>query len=168
MFILFHSWDQSVYCRRKFIIDNRPTILIWYELHWFFSIHKLVNIGPGDGIAPTKTKSFRFELLHWNHFLLIHDGDQQCACWCASTRLYEAITWWRHQMEKSSALLTICAGNSPVTGEFSAQMPVTRSFDVSFDLLLNERLSKQWWGWWFETPLRPVWRHCNDIFKDKP
>ena len=37
-------------------------------------------------------------------------------------------------MDTFSALLGICAGNSPVTGEFSAQMPVTRSFDVLFDL----------------------------------
>ena len=35
-------------------------------------------------------------------------------------------------MEAFSALLAICAGNSPVTGEFHAQMPVTRSFDVFF------------------------------------
>ena len=42
-----------------------------------------------------------------------------------------------------------------------AQRPVTRSFDVFFDLLLNKRLSNQWWGWWFETPSRPLWRHCN-------
>ena len=27
-------------------------------------------------------------------------------------------TWWRHQMETFSALLALCAGNSPVTGEF--------------------------------------------------
>ena len=66
-------------------------------------------------------------------------------------------------METFSALLAICAGNSPVTGEFLAQRPVTRSFDVFFDLRLNERLSKQWRGWWFETPLCPLWRHSNDI-----
>ena len=40
------------------------------------------------------------------------------------------ITWWRHQMETFSALLAICAGNSPVSGEFPAQRPVTRSFDI--------------------------------------
>ena len=34
-------------------------------------------------------------------------------------------------------------------------------FDVFFDLRLNKRLSKQWWGWWFETPSRPLWRHCS-------
>ena len=46
--------------------------------------------------------------------------------------------------------------------EFPAQWPVTRSFDVFFDLRPNKRLSKQWWGWLFETPSRPWWRHCND------
>ena len=70
-------------------------------------------------------------------------------------------TWWRHQMETFSALLAICAGNSAVTGEFPAQRKVKRSCGVFFDLRLNKRLSKQWWGWWFETPSRPSWRHCN-------
>ena len=65
-------------------------------------------------------------------------------------------------METFSALLAICAGNSPVIGEFPAQRPVTQSFDVSFDLRLNTRLSKQWWGWWFETPSCPLWRYCNN------
>ena len=49
------------------------------------------------------------------------------------------------------------------TGEFPAQRPVTRNFDVFFDLRLNKRLSKQPWGWWFETLLRPLWRHPNGI-----
>ena len=70
--------------------------------------------------------------------------------------------WWRHEMETFSALLAICAGNSPVTGEFPAERPVTRTFDVFFDLHLNKRLSKQWWGWWFEMPPRSLWRHCNE------
>ena len=65
-------------------------------------------------------------------------------------------------METFSALLAICAGNSPASGEFPAQRPVTRSFDVLFDLCLKKRLRKQSWGWWFETLSRPLWRHCND------
>ena len=72
-----------------------------------------------------------------------------------------SVPWWHHQMETFSALLAICAGNSPVTGEFHAQRPVTRSFDVFFDLRPNKRLSKQWWGWWFEMVSSPLWRHCN-------
>ena len=63
-------------------------------------------------------------------------------------------------METFSALLAICAGNSPVPGEFPAQRPVARSFNVFFDLRLNKRLSKQSWGWWFETQSRPLCRHC--------
>ena len=45
-----------------------------------------------------------------------------------------AKTWWRHQMETFSALLALCARNSPVPGEFPAQRPVMRSFVVFFDL----------------------------------
>ena len=46
-------------------------------------------------------------------------------------------------------------------GDFPTQRPVTRSFGVFFDLRLNKRLSKQPWGWWFETPSSSLWRHCN-------
>ena len=66
--------------------------------------------------------------------------------------------WWRHQMETFSALLALCAGNSTVTSEFPAQR---RELGFFFDLCLNERLSKQSWGWWFETPSHQLWCHCN-------
>ena len=76
------------------------------------------------------------------------------------------ITCWEHTMtsfmETISALLAICAGNSPVPGEFPTQRPVTRSCDVFFDLRLNKRLSKQPWGWWFETISCPICRHSNE------
>ena len=55
-----------------------------------------------------------------------------------STHWKPGISRWRHQMEKFSALLAISAGKSPVTWEFPAQRPVTRSFDVFFDLRLND------------------------------
>ena len=69
----------------------------------------------------------------------------------SNTENVSILSWWRHQMETFSALLAIFAGNSPVPGEFPTQRPVTRSFDVYFDLRPNKRLSKQSWGWWFET-----------------
>ena len=54
-----------------------------------------------------------------------------CLCfWSVSA----AGPWWRHQMETFSALLGFCAGNSPVTSEFPAQRPDTRSFNVFFHL----------------------------------
>ena len=48
-------------------------------------------------------------------------------------------------------------------GEFPTQRPVTWSFGVFFDLRLNKRLSKQPWGWWFETPSWSLWRQCNAL-----
>ena len=60
-------------------------------------------------------------------------------------------SWRRHQMETFLALL--------VPGEFPTQRPVTRSFDVFFDLRPNKRLSTQSWGWWSETPSHSFWRH---------
>ena len=71
------------------------------------------------------------------------------------------LSWWRHQMETFSALLAICAGNSPVPGEFPTQRPVTRSVDAYFELCPDKRLSKQPWGWWFETRPHSLWRHRN-------
>ena len=82
---------------------------------------------------------------------------------CTAAMMDRWGSWWRHhdQMETFSALRAICAGNSPVTGEFTAQRPVARSFDVFFDLCPNKRLSKQSWGWLFESPSRSLWRQCN-------
>ena len=48
------------------------------------------------------------------------------------------------------------------TGEFPSPRPVTQSVDVFFDLRMHKRLSKQSWGWRFETPSWSFWRHCND------
>ena len=109
----------------------------------------------------------------------------QVTCWVGSTPINNHLTevttssdlrggsstpnvWWRHQMETFFALLALCAGNLPVTGEFPAQKPATPSFNVFFDLRLNEWLSKQSWGWWFETPSRPLWRHYDGQSRTTP
>ena len=104
-----------------------------------------VNLAIWD-VIPNKCIHLQYfpELIWYNHV---------CLLWSQS--------WWRHHMETFSALLALCAGNSPVTGEFPSQRPVTLSFHIFFDLRLNKRLSKQWSGWWFETPSRSLWRHCN-------
>ena len=79
--------------------------------------------------------------------------------------LCHLLNTWNHddviKMEAFSALMAICAGNSPTSGEFPTQRPVTRSFDVFFYLCLNKRVRKQSWGWWFAALSRPLWRHCN-------
>ena len=72
------------------------------------------------------------------------------------------ISWRHHQMETFSATPALCVGNSPVAGRFPSQRPVMQSCDVSLICVLNKRLSKQSWGWWFKMPPRSLWCHCND------
>ena len=88
----------------------------------------------------------------------IHEGVQL-------TRISECLvfTMMTSSNGKILRVTDLCAENSPDTGEFSAQRPMTRSFDVFFELRLNSRLSKQSWGWWFEKPSRSLWRHCNAL-----
>ena len=82
--------------------------------------------------------------------------------------MFQPMANWPDDMMTSSngnmSRVTIpFAENSPVTGEFPAQRPVTRSFDVLFDLRLNKRLNKQSRGWWFEMPSHLLRRHCNEL-----
>ena len=81
----------------------------------------------------------------------------------SENRFSSSIPWWRHQMEAFSALLALCEGNSPVTGAFPSQRPMTRNFDVFFDLHLDNKLNKQSRCRWFEMPSRSLSRHCNAL-----
>ena len=90
----------------------------------------------------------------------------------------ECITWFQYELLISiQQYIMMTSSNGNIfrltghlcgeftgPGEFPTQRPVTRSFDVFFDLRLNKRLSKQSWGWWFETLPSPLWRHSNDIY----
>ena len=80
---------------------------------------------------------------------------------CVSIQVLWYHSRWCHQMETFFALLAFCVGNSPVTGEFPTQRPVTLSFEVFFGLCLNKQMSKQWRRWWLETLLRSLRRHYN-------
>ena len=123
------------------------TLIRKYDIHIFvMGCTRSVDIDASHGAIDNFVK-ITFPL----QWLSMH--------WVSVPQCIVGVPWWRHQMEAFSALLAICAG----TGEFPTQRPVTRSFHIFFDLRLNKRLSKQWWGWWFETLPRPLWRHRNDI-----
>ena len=131
-----HRWPRNAFLCHDVII---PTLLVESMYIFVFQLPFLVN--------------FFTEI-----YVTIIDEFQKTTMNCCVLTL---IPWWRHQMETFSALLAICAGNSPVHGEFPAQRLVTRSFHIFFDLRLNKRLHKQLWGWWFETLSCPLWRQCN-------
>ena len=80
--------------------------------------------------------------------------------------MHDDVIKWKHFMMTSSngnifRVTGPLCGEFTGPGEFPTQRPVTRSFDVLFDLRLNKRLSKQPWGWWFETPSWSLWRQRN-------
>ena len=58
-------------------------------------------------------------------------------------------------MTSSNGNIFRVTGHLSVPGEFPAQKPVTRGFDV-FYVRLNKGLSKQSWGWWFEMFMAPI------------
>ena len=93
----------------------------------------------------------------WRHYRVIVRSTTRCVKSYGITIL----------LMMTSSNGSIFRGTGPLCGEFTGpgefptQRPVTRSFDVFFDLRLNKRLSKQPWGWWFETPSLSLWRHCN-------
>ena len=77
--------------------------------------------------------------------------------WPYIVSLHDDVIKWKHFPRYWPFVWGI--HRSPVNSPH--KRPVTRSFDVFFDMRLNKRLSKQSWGWWFETPLRSWWRYCN-------
>ena len=164
--ILVHASVCEKYCRGRMIPIESGKI----------SIQSMDNIA--GGLYNIHVVPLRFVLVQLHYQFIVDFGDfltyhsglfhqywknraiGHCTTRVTSTDLKQnrIITWWRHQMETFSALLALCAGNSSVTDEFPSQRPVTRSFDVFFDLRLNKRLSKQSWGWWLETPKRSLWQ----------
>ena len=114
---------------------------------------------------PDHNRSIETKLTHWDTlgFVSLCKHSIGRRSHPDLPQLWPMASLWRHQMETFSALLDLCEGNPLVTGGFPSQRPVTRSFDVYFDLCPNKRLSKQSRRWWFETRLRSLWRHCKVI-----
>ena len=79
--------------------------------------------------------------------------------------LWSCVAWWHQddviKWKQFPRYWPFVRGNHRSTVNSPRKGPVTRSFDVFCDLCLNKWLSKQSWGWWFETPSRSLWRHCN-------
>ena len=91
----------------------------------------------------------------------VHSGRSRSWLVHGQYKLVLIMPWYT---EEKFHMLTSSNGNiSRVDDEFPSQRPVTRSFDVFFDLRLNKRSSKQPWEWWLQMLLRPLWRYCNEL-----
>ena len=122
---------------------------LWYFFHVEYSLFFIVpinqstlNSGPVMGTWTLPSG--------WNLSSCQHPENPQIV-W----------PWWRHQMETSSALLALCAGihRSPVNITHKGQWRRALMFSLIWPF--NKWFSKQSWGWWFETPSRSLWHHCN-------
>ena len=86
---------------------------------------------PGTGEFPAQMASYAENVsIWWRHHVLAillsvfiwNSSDYVSEGAIDKSDLNQVMSWWRHQMETFSALLAICAGNSPVTGEFPAMV----------------------------------------------
>ena len=73
------------------------------------------------------------------------------------TQCHDDVIKWKHFPRYWSLVLGIHRWpiNSPHKGLWR------RAMMFSLICALNKRLSKQSWGWWFETSSRPLWCQCN-------
>ena len=110
-------------------------------------------------------------LINW--YEMLHAGDLTNRFFADQTYdyIFSVFTIWSGEPRHSQCMMAAWNGSIfRVTGplwvscEFPSQRPVTRGFDVFFDLRLDKRLSKQSRRRWFETPSHPLWRHCNDNY----
>ena len=79
----------------------------------------------------------------------------------ASTYPDDDVIKWQH----FPPCWSFARGIHSVTGGYHSQRPVTRCFDVFYDMRLNKRLRKHSGCQWFETPCCSLWRHYNELHR---
>ena len=141
---------------------DKPTIVIILHPHAENMFNTLRVEENGRGFEFSEMGMFEFRLKNQGNFRnkrqwnLYQNSSRNCfykkmylimfAKWrprCLSFNVFkrnvhDGVIKWKH----FPRYWFFCAGNSPVTGEFPSQRPVTRSFDVFFDLRLNKRFGK--------------------------
>ena len=106
-------------------------------------------VWKGNRLRPKQRENFSRRHIQ-NTFSWMKVTDV-CSCESDWQWIHDDVFKWKHFLRYWPL----------VRGNHRSLRPVTWSFTVFFDLRLNKRLSKQSWGWRFETPSRPLWRHCN-------
>ena len=133
--------------------------LIEWQLFIFISLSVIPLISCQICIA------FLIHLIEWQLFIFISLTNEMYAHSVVHVVSVYQTQHSVHMMTSSNGNIfrvtgPLC-GEFTGPGEFPTQRPVTQSFDVFFDLRLNKRLSKQPWGWWFETSSWSLWRQWN-------
>ena len=163
VFWFFQTLSNTISNTCIFINTLAPEIFEWHFIQEILKLHVMIG-----GLGMSREIALRWISLNLS---CLKSALAQVMTWCRQATSHDQRQSWpislwplmtsSNQMETFSPLLAICAGHTPVTGEFPTQRPVTRSFGVFCDLRRNKRLSKQSWGRWFESPSGLLWRHCD-------
>ena len=95
----------------------------------------------------------------WSFTKYAYNGPNVSTCWaCLYLSQHGDVIKWKHFPRYWPFVRGI--HRSPVNSQHKGQWRGGLMFPLI--CALNKRLSKQWWGWWFETPSRPSWRHRNE------
>ena len=136
-------WPNDAICRHKsgsILIQGMACCLMapsHYLNHCWLIISEVLLHSLDDSF-----KGNYLDISHWMCFKPYDNNYSHISHWIND---YSTFSWWHHQMEIFSALLTLSAGNprSPVNYRTKAS---DVELYVSFDLRLNKRLNKQLWG----------------------
>ena len=169
----FKILTSSLLIRNKNLSSLHKMLKSPYTLLILSYIHSLVSLL----IIHWQTKCSSSSItVHWEQSRASMDfwGDRvsharflACVSWRAGAKVQRDVCVLWSGKDRGSGNIFRVTGHlcREFTGEFPAQRPVTRSFDVFFDLRLNKRLSKPSRGWWSETPSWSLWRQRNGIHK---
>ena len=135
--------------------------------------HALSTTTFGEVIIHGRKSWELFSDIFFRGYRVVVNGGRWNGTWLQANMGTDTIMSIRGTVGRTVYMMTSSNGNifrvtGPLCGEFTGpgefptQRPVTRSFDVFFDLRLNKRLSKQPLGWWCETPSWSLWRQCSD------
>ena len=133
--LIWYAWDLALRRMENVTICFAFRYSLNYKNAWWY----FVIVITMEATVRLKWTSFNDATHPLRNITFLFQAMPMLAC------LYTIVL--EHNMMTSSngsifRVTSLCAGNSPVIGEFPSQRPAMRCFDVFFDLCLNKRLSK--------------------------
>ena len=149
------------FCKNIVFLSNSSDVCSKWS-HW-----QLNSIGLDNGLAPNRRHANIWtsdDLAYWRTYASLGiefiENRQKYRLQFHHVNVYvihfhhdDAIKW-KH-FPRYRPFVRVFTGHRWI--------PRTKASDAfSNDLRLIKRLSKQSWGWWYQTPSRSLWRHCNN------
>ena len=148
-----YSYKSYCECYDMFIRVLLRTMVIYGQQGYLLSSTGSFSTWNNSNIGATLLTIWKYkksQTMTWSHETMLYHRYH----WL--THYHDDVIKWKHILRYWPFVQGI--HGPPVNSPHKRQW---RSFDVFFDLRMNKRLSKQWRGWWFDTPSHSLWRHCT-------